>query len=64
MNTLLRVLLLIWVIGYLVVACGPLLDGQLVVGTILALTGVVFFIPWVIGIVILVFLIKGTNERR
>ena len=64
MNTLLRILLLIWVLGYLFVSCGPLLNGELLLGSITLLGGIVFFVPWVIGIAVLAFLIRATNPRR
>ena len=64
MNTLLRILLLIWVLGYLFVSCGPLLNGDLLLGGITLLGGIVLFIPWVIGIAVLAFLIWLTNPRR
>ena len=64
MNTLLRVLLLIWVLGYLFVACGPILDGNFLIGTITFFGAIVFFVPWVIGIVVLLFLIRLTDVRR
>lgn len=61
MNTLLRVLLLVWILGYLFVSCGPLLSGDFILGTITALGGIALFFPWVIGIVILAILIRVTN---
>lgn len=61
MNTLLRVLLLIWIFGYLFVSCGPLLGGDLILGTITALGAIVLFIPWVIGIGVLAILVRMTN---
>ena len=47
-NTALRIALLIWIVGYLVVSCAPILGGHLLIG----------------AIVILVTLIWLTNERR
>lgn len=64
MNTLLRVLLLIWIFGYLFVSCGPLLGGDFLLGTIAALGGIVLFIPWVIGIFVLGALVWLTNPAR
>jgi hypothetical protein len=63
-NTLLRILLLIWVVGYLFVSCAPLLNGELILGSITLLGGIIFFVPWVVGIAVLVFLIWATNPRR
>lgn len=64
MNTLLRVLLLIWILGYLLVSCGPLLNGDLVLGAITLVGAIVLFVPWVIGIVILGVLVRLTNPAR
>jgi hypothetical protein len=63
-NTILRILLLIWVLGYLLVSCAPLLGGHLLLGTITFIGGIVLFVPWVIGIVVLGALIRGTNPPR
>ena len=64
MNLALRLILLVWIVGYLVVSCEPILSGHLVLGTIALFGGVVFFIPWVLGIVVLLFLIGVTNRAR
>ncbi|HET7472150.1 MAG TPA: hypothetical protein VFJ71_03395 [Candidatus Limnocylindrales bacterium] len=64
MNVALRVLLLIWVLGYLVASCAPILNGHLVLGTLALFGGLIFFIPWVIGIVVIAFLIQATNPPR
>jgi hypothetical protein len=64
MNLALRLILLVWIVGYLVVSCEPILSGHLVLGTIALFGGVVFFIPWVLGIVVLLFLIGATNRPR
>lgn len=61
MNTILRVLLLVWVFGYLFVSCAPILGGHLVLGAITFVGGIVLFIPWVLGIVVLATLIAATN---
>jgi len=63
-NNLLRVLLLIWIFGYLFVSCGPFLSGDFILGTITALTALVLFVPWVIGIVVLAILVRMTNPPR
>lgn len=63
-NRALRILLAIWVIGYAVVACGPLLTGNpLVVGFGL-FAGVVLLVPWLIGTLILAILVWLTNPPR
>ena len=64
MNIALRVLLLIWVLGYLLASCAPILNGHLVIGTLALFGGLIFLIPWVIGIVVIVFLIGATNPPR
>jgi hypothetical protein len=64
MNLVLRILLLVWVIGYLVGSCSPILNGHFVLGTIALLGGLFLFIPWVIGIIVLWFLIQATNPPR
>jgi hypothetical protein len=63
-NTLLRILFLIWVFGYLLVSCGPILDGNLLIGTITLVGGLVLFVPWLVGIVVLWLLIRLTDRRR
>jgi hypothetical protein len=63
-NTVLRIVLLVWVLGYLLVSCGPLLGGHLFVGSVLAIAGLALFIPWLLGVIVLVALIWLTNHRR
>ena len=61
MNFVLRVILLIWVFGYLVVACAPMLGANGLVGALGFLGGLVFFIPWLIGLIVLAVLVWVTN---
>lgn len=63
-NTLLRIVLLLWVVGYLFVSCAPILDGHLLLGAVTFVGGIILFVPWVIGIVVLAALIRTTNPRR
>ena len=63
MNFALRALLLAWVLSYLFVACVPLLTGHLFIGAASFLAGVVFFVPWLIGVAILAMLVWLTNPR-
>jgi hypothetical protein len=63
-NLALRILLLVWILGYLFASCAPILDGHLIIGTIFLFGGILFFIPWVIGIVVIWFLIQATNPPR
>ena len=64
MRLVLQLILLIWVLGYLFVSCAPLLNGHLVLGAITLVGGIVLFIPWLIGVAILVFLIWASDPRR
>ena len=64
MNLVLRRVLLLWVVGYLFAAGVPALNGHLILGAVGVLGGIVFFVPWVIGIVVLGFLIWATNPTR
>lgn len=61
MNLALRILLLVWILGYLLVSCTPILNGHLILGTLALFGGLVFFVPWVVGIVVIWFLIQVTN---
>jgi hypothetical protein len=61
-NTILRIVLLIWVVGYLFVSCAPILGGHIVIGAIALAGGILLFIPWVVGILILAGMIWLTNE--
>jgi hypothetical protein len=63
-NTVFRVLLLFWVCSYLFVSCVPLLTGHLIIGGITFVAGIIFLIPWLLGVVILGALIWLTNPRR
>ena len=64
MNTLFRVLLAIWVVLYVAIACAPVLSNSVFVGGIGFISGVVLFIPWLVGAVILICLIWLTNPHR
>jgi hypothetical protein len=62
-NTVLRILMAIWVAGFLLISCAPLYaEGG--VGLLGFLTGAVLLVPWIIGVVILGALILLTNPRR
>jgi hypothetical protein len=63
-NTLFRVLLAIWVVLYLVIACAPILSNSAAVGGIGFVSGIILFVPWLIGAVILACLIWLTNSQR
>ena len=64
MNIALRIGLLVWVFGYLFVSCAPILGGHLVIGALTFVGGILLFIPWVIGIVVLAAAIWLTNPSR
>src|SRR4051794_33479338 len=63
-NVALRIVLLVWVLGYVLVSCGPLLGGHLLIGGLTFIAGVALFVPWLIGVVILAFAIWATNPTR
>jgi hypothetical protein len=63
-NTLLKIVLLLWVVGYVFVSCAPILDGHLLLGAVTFVGGIILFVPWVIGIVVLATLIRMTNPPR
>jgi hypothetical protein len=63
-NLLFRILLLVWVLGYLLVSCVPLFGGNLVVASVGFLAGVVFLVPWLIGVLVLGILVWLTNPSR
>jgi hypothetical protein len=60
-NTALRIGLLVWVVGYLFLSCSPILGGDLIGGSFALLGGLILFIPWLIGIVVLGLGIWLTN---
>ena len=64
MNTIFRLLLLIWVFGYVFVSCAPLLMGHLVLGGITFVAGLVFFLPWLAVAIVLLGLVWLTKPRR
>jgi hypothetical protein len=63
-NRLFRVLLAIWVVLYLAIACAPVLSNSIFVGSIGFVSGIILLIPWLVGAVILVCLIWLTNPQR
>jgi hypothetical protein len=63
-NTVLRIVLLLWVVGYLFVSCAPILNGHLLLGAITIVGALVLFVPWVLGIIVLAALIRMTNRPR
>ncbi len=63
-NLALRLVLLCWVLGYLLVSCGPILGGHLIVGALTLVGGIFLFIPWLIGVAVLAMLVWVTNPPR
>jgi hypothetical protein len=63
-NSLFRVLLAIWVVLYLVIACAPVLSNSVFVGGIGFVSGIILLVPWLVGAVILGCLIWLTNPQR
>lgn len=61
-NTVLRIVLLLWVVVYLFVSCAPILNGHLLIGAITFVGGIILFVPWILGIVVLLALIRMTNR--
>lgn len=62
-NSLLRGLLAVWVLGFLVISCVPALTGNALLGGLGVLTGAVLLIPWLVGCLILAVLVWLTNPR-
>jgi len=63
-NTILRVLLAIWVLGFLLISCVPILSGHLIAGGVGLVAGAILLVPWLVGVVILGVLVWLTNPRR
>ena len=62
-NMVFRILLLIWVLGYLFVSCVPLLSGHMIIGGITFVAGIIFLVPWLLGVLVLGALVWMTNRR-
>ena len=70
-NRWLKVITAIWVIGYFVVACGPAIAADGIVGSILGAgiglaLGGALFVPWVVGLALLIggiYLTRGSGRR-
>jgi hypothetical protein len=63
-NTLFRVLLVIWIVGYLAIACQPLLSNSVFIGGLGFVSGIILLVPFIVGCGILVSLIWLTSPRR
>ena len=69
LNTRLKLILVIWLVAYPVVACGPMIltEGGLsgMIGNFIGLTlGGLLFVPWLIGLVVLGALVWLTSQGR
>ena len=62
-NTVLRILLVLWIVIYLAIACAPLISSNAGLGVIGFIGGVVLLIPWLFGVAALSFLIWLTRRR-
>jgi len=63
LNSLLRLLLVLWVLGYLVVSCGGLFSGSAGAAAGGLLAGTVLLVPWLVGVLVLAIVIWLTNPR-
>lgn len=68
-NRWVRILLVLWVVGYLLISCGPAIVGDGVSGTLIGgaiglILGGVLFVPWAIGVIVLIVLIMLTQPDR
>ncbi len=67
-NSWLRLILVLWVVGFLIISCGPALAGDGIVGTLAGgaiglVLGSVLLVPWLIGLAVLLVLIWLTSDR-
>jgi uncharacterized membrane protein len=67
-NSWLRVILVLWVVGFLIISCGPAFAGDGIVGTLAGgaiglVLGSVLLVPWLMGLAVLLVLIWLTNDR-
>ncbi len=68
-NGWLRLALVLWVVGYLLITCGPGIAADGVTATLIAgalglLIGSALFLPWAVGVVVLLVLLVLTDPRR
>jgi hypothetical protein len=63
LNLGLRILLAVWVVGFLLVSCSPLLTGSGGAGVLGLLAGAVLLVPWLVGVLVLAVLVWLTNPR-
>jgi hypothetical protein len=68
-NGWLKLLLVLWVAGYLLLACGPAIAMEGIGGTLIGavfglLLGSALFVPWLVGLVVLIALVWFTGNSR
>ena len=63
-NLILRLALLLWVVGYLFMSCSGIFGGSLGGAALGLVGGLVFFVPWLLGVIVLAVLVWFTNPRR
>jgi hypothetical protein len=61
LNLVFRTLLALWVVGFLLISCVPLLTGSGGAGIFGLLAGAVLLVPWLVGVLILAILVWLTN---
>jgi len=63
LNLVFRILLALWVAGFLLISCVPLLTGSGGAGILGLLAGAVLLVPWLVGVLTLAVLVWLTNAR-
>ena len=64
MNTLLRIILVLWIVGFVAISCAPLLYDSAAIGVIGFLAGGILLVPWLVGLLILAVLVWLTTPSR
>lgn len=60
-NTAVRLLLVLWILGYVAVACAPMVTGDIGSGVAGLLLGGVLFIPWLLVTIVLLAVVWLTS---
>ena len=60
-NTAVRLLLVLWILGYVAVACAPMVTGDVGSGVAGLLLGGVLFIPWLLVTIVLLAVVWLTS---
>ena len=63
LNLVFRILLALWVVGFLLISCVPLLTANGGAGILGLIAGAVLLVPWLVGVLILAVLVWLTNPR-